>query len=193
MGIAFAALLLAMGRETLPSPGRLGSHEAWVQEVKSSDVRALQAALGTFDAYSRRHPSDAVAAVERCKLIAAATNRDDEEPPDPQLPTLHDCLTGLEEAFPDSAVAAFVTRRGSSRRSSMRAVATTAPAAAGIGASSATSPRSTSTLELPMEPPASRPGLRSPGREILVEAAGERLGQLPASSPIFSGAMSLFS
>jgi hypothetical protein len=44
-----------------------------------------------------------------------------------------------------------------------------------------------------MEPPASRPGLRSPGREILVEAAGERLGQLPASSPIFSGAMSLFS
>jgi YegS/Rv2252/BmrU family lipid kinase len=36
------------------------------------------------------------------------------------------------------------------------------------------------------------PGLRSPGREILVEADGEQLGHLPASFSMLSGAMPLF-
>jgi membrane protease YdiL (CAAX protease family) len=87
-----------------PSPGQPGSHKAWLEKVRSAGTRELRAALRAFDDHLRAHPKDAVAAVERCRLIGGSQNSED-EPIDTQAPTFTDCLDGLEREFPDSGPA----------------------------------------------------------------------------------------
>jgi hypothetical protein len=53
------------------APGIPGSHEDYVREVKSAGSAAFRRALAVYDNYLARSPGDAVAAVERCKFIAA--------------------------------------------------------------------------------------------------------------------------
>ncbi|MCU1278940.1 MAG: hypothetical protein JWM53_2486, partial [bacterium] len=56
----------------LPPPGQPASHEAYAREIAAAQSNAFRAALATFDAHLARAPNDVVAAVERCKLIAAS-------------------------------------------------------------------------------------------------------------------------
>ena len=103
---AFA--VLALSAPSTSAPGEAGSHQIWLRDIKSAQERALQTALDAYDAHLRAHPEDAVAAVEQCKLIAAAMARDDEEEDEvvERLRRSHsDCVKGLEERFPDSTLA----------------------------------------------------------------------------------------
>src|SRR5437870_2674939 len=88
----------------LRSPGQPGSHKASLEKVRSAGKRELRAALRALDDHLRAHPKDAVAAVERCRLIGGSENPED-EPIDPQGPTFTDCLDRLERDFPDSGPA----------------------------------------------------------------------------------------
>src|SRR5229473_299069 len=113
MAVAIAALALLVtgppALATLPPPGSAGSHEAYSRHVKSAELRALQDALEAYDAHLRKHPADAMAAVERCKLIAAemASHDDEESGPsdDGETPTHGGCLEGLAHDFPESVLA----------------------------------------------------------------------------------------
>jgi len=103
---ALAFLVAGAPPPTLPSPGRAGSHEAYLRHVQSAGRRALRGALAAYDAYLREHPGDVTAAIERCKLVAseAATHEEDYEPPaDGEVPTHRDCLESLTRSFPTSA------------------------------------------------------------------------------------------
>lgn len=92
----------------LPSPGHPASHQAHAQAVKAAEREALRQALGRYDAHAAKFPDDAVAAVERCKLIAATIpNRDDDdEPDDERSAMLGPCIAALEHRHPHSAAAA---------------------------------------------------------------------------------------
>jgi len=103
MHFVLLGFLLGVGPQALPSPGKPGSYEAWMREIRLADEHAIESAMRAFDRYVREHPKDVVAAIERCKLIHAVTSREDEEPP-PGFPSFEDCLNGLE-SFSDSAVA----------------------------------------------------------------------------------------
>jgi tetratricopeptide (TPR) repeat protein len=95
-------LALLIAASALPSPGTPGSHEPWLREIRSAGARKFRAALSAFDAHLRTHPADAVAAVERCKVIGGTEN-EEEQRLDPEAPTYADCLKDLERAFPESA------------------------------------------------------------------------------------------
>jgi membrane protease YdiL (CAAX protease family) len=99
--VAAAAGLTA----ALPSPGQPGSHEPYALAVKSAGDQALKSALARYDAALARAPSDAVAAVERCKLIGATM--DDSDEGDTERGELFNaCVAMLEQRFPHAAVAA---------------------------------------------------------------------------------------
>jgi membrane protease YdiL (CAAX protease family) len=103
MHFVLLGVLLGVGPQALLSPGKSGSHEAWMREIRLADEHAIESAMRAFDRYVHEHPKDVGAAIERCKLIGAVTSREDEEPPK-GFPSFEDCLSGLE-SFSDSAVA----------------------------------------------------------------------------------------
>ncbi|HET7788881.1 MAG TPA: CPBP family glutamic-type intramembrane protease [Myxococcales bacterium] len=100
-------MLLALFIAAIPAPNQPGSHEAWLRQIQSARAREFNAALQSFDIYLRAHPSDALTAIERCRLIGA-TESEDGDPIDPGAEPFDECLRKLEGAFPSSgAVAAY--------------------------------------------------------------------------------------
>lgn len=93
---------------SLPPPGQADSHDAWAREVKAAEERAFRAALASYDRARARAPEDAVAAVERCKLLGALTHRDEDgealDEDDQRRADLYAaCLDELDARFPESA------------------------------------------------------------------------------------------
>jgi membrane protease YdiL (CAAX protease family) len=103
-----AALGRAVHAAPLPSPGEADSHLAYASQVSSAGDAALARFVAAYDAHLARFPRDAVAAVERCKLLNASlrTNDDDEDAPasgDAGLQELsRDCPRWLAARFPDA-------------------------------------------------------------------------------------------
>jgi uncharacterized protein len=68
--------------------------EASLRQIQNARQEAVRAAVGQLDGYVDGHPQDAVAAVERCKLIRATSGSDDDDEPE--------CLQSLMKDHPRS-------------------------------------------------------------------------------------------
>jgi membrane protease YdiL (CAAX protease family) len=63
----------------LPPPGTPDSHAAYARLAKSAGSAALAKFVARYDAHLARFPRDAVAAVERCKLLESVSSSDDDD------------------------------------------------------------------------------------------------------------------
>ncbi|MDB4966739.1 MAG: family intrarane metalloprotease [Myxococcales bacterium] len=100
------AASLAGSRGELPSPGQVDSHTAYAAAVKSAGNQALQKAVARYDAHLARFPRDAVAAIERCKLVGATLSEDEDEEDEGRGAMFDACVGALDERFPHSAAVA---------------------------------------------------------------------------------------
>lgn len=79
-------------------PNSPSSHEPFLQFLNASRQRSRREIVGRYDAFLAASPSDHLAAIERCKFIAASTDEDDDEE-DPELPTMAACADELEARY----------------------------------------------------------------------------------------------
>jgi hypothetical protein len=117
-GIALACALAGSGRSEplppLPEPGEPGSHERYVEALRREEARVATELLGRYDRRISEAPEDRVAAMERCRFLAAAFY-DPEAEENPREEEWAACIEDVETRFatyPDARVFAIEERWG---------------------------------------------------------------------------------
>jgi hypothetical protein len=114
VGLAAAAAVAAAADLPLPDPGERGSHERYVEALRSEEARLAAELLGRYEQRIGEAPDDVVAAVERCRFLAAAFY-DPELEENPREAERAACVEEVEARFsehPDVRVYAVEQRWG---------------------------------------------------------------------------------
>jgi membrane protease YdiL (CAAX protease family)/thioredoxin-like negative regulator of GroEL len=103
--VAFASLValtsLAAGAQPpLPEPGEIDSHARYVEALREAERSVADELLARYERHIAKDPTDAIAAVERCRFLAAAFY-DPETDENPREEEQQACVADVERRFAD--------------------------------------------------------------------------------------------